>query len=59
MKQVCRKCKKEFKDGDRVIATVLSVYRQISSSVSYAIERPYECLQLEHVKCAGLEEETA
>jgi hypothetical protein len=59
MKQVCKKCKHEFKDGDRVIATVLSVYRQISSSVSYAIERPYECLSLEHVKCAGLEEETA
>ena len=57
MKQVCKKCGNEFKDGDRVIAVVLSVYRQISSSVSYAIERPYECLSLEHVECAGREED--
>jgi hypothetical protein len=51
MRQVCKKCGKEFKDGDRVKAVVLSIYHQISSSVSYAIEKPYECTSLEHVEC--------
>ena len=51
MRQVCKICGKEFKDGDRVKAVVLSVYRQISSSVAYAIEKPYDCLSLEHIDC--------
>ena len=57
MRQVCKVCGKEFKDGDRVKAVVLSVYRQISSSVAYAIEKPYECLSLEHVACSESTEE--
>jgi hypothetical protein len=57
MKQVCKKCQKEFNDGDRVRAVVLSVYRQISSSVAYAIEKPYDCLSLEHVSCEGDDDE--
>ena len=57
MRQVCKKCGKEFKDGDRVKAVVLSIYHQISSSVTYAIEKPYECISLEHVECADLEDE--
>ena len=51
MRQTCKICGKEFKDGDRVKAVVLSVYRQISSSVAYAIEKPYDCLSLEHIEC--------
>jgi hypothetical protein len=57
VRQVCKVCGKEFKDGDRVKAVVLSVYRQISSSVAYAIEKPYDCLSLEHVECGNLEDE--
>ena len=53
MRQICKKCGKEFKDGDKVRAVVLSVYHQISSSVSYAIEKPYECVSLEHVGCGS------
>lgn len=51
MKQTCAKCGKEFRDGEQVKATVLSVYHEIQSSVTYAIEQPYECLSLEHVSC--------
>ena len=51
MRQTCKKCGKEFKDGDRVRAVVLSIYRQISSSVAYAIEKPYDCISLEHIEC--------
>ena len=56
MKRICEKCGREFREGDRVKAVVLSIYHDISSSVTYAIERPYECISLEHVECAGLEE---
>ena len=51
MQQTCAKCGKVLKDGDQVKAVVLSIFRQISSTVSYAIEKPYECLSLEHVDC--------
>ena len=51
MQQICSKCKKPLKDGDRVKAEVLSIFHEISSTVSYAIEKPYECLSLEHVDC--------
>jgi hypothetical protein len=51
VKQVCKVCGREFKDGDRVKAVVLSIYHQISSSVAYAIEKPYECVSLQHVTC--------
>lgn len=51
MKQHCTKCNKPLKDGDRVKAVVLSIFHEISSSVSYAIEKPYDCLSLEHVEC--------
>jgi hypothetical protein len=51
MKPICQKCKKPFKEGDRVKAVVLSVFHEISSSVTYAIEKPFECLSLEHLSC--------
>jgi len=53
MQQICAKCEKKLKDGDRVKAVVLSIFREISSTVSYAIEKPYECLSLEHVDCSN------
>jgi hypothetical protein len=51
VKQVCAKCGKPLKDGEKVKAVVLSIFREISSTVSYAIEKPYDCLSLEHVNC--------
>ena len=59
MKQTCPKCGKALHDGDRVKALVLSIYREISSAVSYAIEKPYECLSLEHVNCKDPQGETS
>jgi len=59
VRQVCKICGKEFKDGDKVKAVVLSVYRQISSSVAYAIEKPYDCLSLEHIECADADDDPA
>jgi hypothetical protein len=57
MKQVCQKCGREFKDGERVKAVVLSIFHEISSTVSYAIEKPYDCLSLEHLDCENPETE--
>ena len=51
MQQICPKCNKVLNDGDRIKAVVLSVYHEISSSVSFAIEKPYECISMEHVEC--------
>ncbi len=51
MKQKCARCGKEFKDGDSVKAVVLSVFREVPSAVTFAIEKPYECISLEHVDC--------
>jgi hypothetical protein len=56
VKQRCRKCGKELKDGDPIRAVVVSVYREISSSVSYAIEKPSDCLSIEHLECGAAEE---
>lgn len=53
MQQLCKKCQRPFKDGEHVRAVVLSVYHEISSSVTYAIERPYECISMEHIACEG------
>ncbi len=51
MQRTCTKCGKALKDGDRVKAVVLSIFREISSHVSYAIDKPSDCLSLEHVDC--------
>jgi hypothetical protein len=57
MQRMCPKCSKPLKDGDRIKAVVLSIFREISSSVSYAIDKPYECISLEHVDCANPDSE--
>lgn len=51
MKQTCSKCGKQFKDGESVRAVVLSVFREVPSAVTFAIEKPYECVSLEHLNC--------
>jgi hypothetical protein len=51
MERICPKCGKALKEGNRVKAVVLSIFHEISSSVSYAIDKPYECLSLEHADC--------
>lgn len=51
MKQVCVYCERPFRDGDHVRAIVLSVYHEIPSARSYAIEKPYECESLRHIEC--------
>jgi hypothetical protein len=48
---LCKKCQKPFKEGDRIKAEVLSVFHEITSSVTYAIEKPSDCLSIEHVEC--------
>ena len=57
MKRSCQRCGRPLKDGDRIKAVVLSIFHEISSSVSYAIEQPYDCLSIEHVDCEGADEQ--
>jgi hypothetical protein len=49
--QICTKCERPFREGDHVRAVVLSVFHDIPSSRSYAIEKPYECEKLTHLQC--------
>lgn len=51
MKQICAYCEHPFKEGDHVRAVVLSVFHEIKSAVSYAIEKPYACEELRHIEC--------
>jgi len=55
MKQNCAKCGLPFKEGDRIKAMVLSIFHEISSSVTYAIEQPYDCLSMEHIDCDNID----
>jgi hypothetical protein len=47
----CPVCDEPFKDGDRVVAVMLSVFHEIPSDVHYAIEQPTACVEIVHSAC--------
>lgn len=53
MQRICQVCDYEFRDGDRLVAIMLSKFVAIESGVSYAIEEPRKCLELIHQECYG------
>ncbi len=57
MTKLCASCDKSIKDGDDVVAVVVSVFKEIPSNKSFAIEKPTECLLVEHLGCNDLTEE--
>lgn len=48
---MCPNCDRLFKAGDEVRATVVTRYVALKSKAIYALEKPTECLHLEHIKC--------
>jgi hypothetical protein len=40
-----------FKDGDDVVAIMVSRFRLIDSDASFAIEHPTRCIELTHSEC--------
>lgn len=53
----CNTCKRQFRNGEHVTATVLSVYHNLEKPAAdqfkYAIEKPYACLNICHLSCEG------
>ena len=51
MQKFCEICEQPISDGDEVIALVVSRFRAIPSSTTFAIEKPTACIGLQHAKC--------
>lgn len=51
MEKMCPVCDCAFKDGDKIVAVMLSEYKQIGSDVHYAITTPTECVEIIHHEC--------
>lgn len=54
--KLCPICDIPFKDGDRIVAIMPSVYKEIESSVHYAIEQPKVCIEIVHNDCYDWED---
>lgn len=56
----CSMCKKGFQNGDRIQATVISIYREIEkpgmNEFQYAIARPSAATNIQHLVCGDTEE---
>lgn len=51
MQKLCPICDYEFKDGDKLVAVMLSEYKAIESDVHYAITTPTSCFEIIHFEC--------
>lgn len=47
----CAVCDIPFKDGERIVAVMLSEYKVVPSSIHYAIKQPTQCLEIFHFQC--------
>jgi hypothetical protein len=53
MIQYCWSCDEELKEGDQIVAAIVSVYHELPSQVAYAVQPGTECLALVHRSCFG------
>lgn len=51
MKKLCPVCDLPFKDGQKIVAVMLSEYKDIPSTVSFAIQQPTACVEIVHASC--------
>lgn len=58
MLRLCPVCEYDFKDGDEIVAVMLSTYKKIESDVHYAITTPTTCFEIIHYTCydGGIED---
>lgn len=54
MIKFCGVCEQKINNGDRVVAVVVSVFVDIPSTKSFAIEKPTQCLEVQHLGCNDL-----
>lgn len=57
MNKSCYRCHNFIRDEEEIVAVVRTVFHQVASRVSYAIETPTECLKMYHVGCTEWGEE--
>lgn len=53
----CRKCNREFKDGDHIVAHIMSVYHSVHGidNFRYALEHPRMAFNVDHLYCGDSE----
>jgi hypothetical protein len=56
MTKICPICDYPFKNGDKIVAVMLSTYKAIDSSVNFAITQPTVCLEIAHDACYDYED---
>lgn len=49
--QQCRKCGELLVHGDLVTANIVTRFVGLKSKIHYALEKPTECYDVEHVNC--------
>jgi hypothetical protein len=51
MLKQCDMCRRDLEDGDEIVAAVVTVFRMVTSRVSYAVDKPTACLRMIHIDC--------
>ena len=51
MTKECPICDLPFKDKQKIVAVMLSEYKQIDSEVNFAIQQPTQCVEIIHYHC--------
>lgn len=51
MTKICPVCYEPIKNGNPVVAVVVSVFKDIPSTKTFAIEKPTQCLEVQHLGC--------
>lgn len=51
MTKICAICEIPFLDGDKLVAVMLSEYKEIESDVHFAIAPPTQCVEILHREC--------
>jgi hypothetical protein len=51
MPKLCPICDFPFKDGDKLVAVVLSTFVDLESGVTYAITELEKCVEIIHREC--------
>ena len=51
MEKICPVCDLPFKDKQKIVAIMLSEFKEIPSSVNFAIQQPTQCVEIVHHNC--------
>ena len=54
--KLCPICEYPFKDGEKIVAIMLSTFKAIPSEVSFAITQPKVCIEIVHNACYDWED---